>query len=140
MNPVLSRKIEELISKEGLNDRFLLKGVTDDVSSKLREASIFAFPSVFEGFGIALAEGLAMGLPAVGRKSCSAVNTLIRDGKNGFLTDSTPEAFSEGLAKLMANEELRRQFGMQGKEDMKNYSADSVWGKWENLLMDLTCK
>lgn len=140
VNPRLTRRIEKLIEKEGLEDRFLLKGVTSDVPSKLREASIFAFPSAFEGFGIALAEAFAMGLPAVGRKDCPAVNTLIRDGENGLLTDSTPEAFAKGLARLMDDEELRFQLGTQGKEDMKAYSADHVWGAWEKLILDLTRK
>ena len=140
VNPTLTRKVRKLIAIEGLEERFLLKGVTDDVPGKLRDASIFAFPSVFEGFGIALAEGLAMGLPAVGRKDCPAVNTLIRDGENGFLTDSTPQAFAEGLAKLMESEELRHQFGTQGKEDMKVYSADRVWDAWGKLIYDLVCR
>ena len=137
VNPSLTQKIENLIRTEGLEDRFLLKGVTENVASKLSEASIFAFPSAFEGFSLALAEGFAMGLPAVGRKDCPAVNTLIRDGENGFLTDPTPEAFAKGLARLMESEELRSKLGTQGKEDMKAYSADCVWGTWEKLILDL---
>lgn len=111
--------------------------MTANVPSKLKEASIFAFPSLFEGFGLALAEAFAMGLPAVGCKDCSAVNTLIRDGENGFLTESTPEAFAKGLAKLMESEELRRKLGEEGKKDMKAYSADRVWGTWEKLIRGL---
>ena len=137
INPSLTKQIEELIAREGLEKRFLLKGVTNDVSKQLRDASIFAFPSETEGFSLALAEGFAMGLPAVGRKDCPSVNTLIRDGENGFLTDSTPEAFAQGLARLMQSEELRRRFGAQGKEDMKVFSADRVWGAWEKLIHDL---
>lgn len=140
VNPTLTKRIKKLITIKGLEGRFLLKGVTDDVSSKLQDASIFAFPSIFEGFGIALAEGLAMGLPAVGRKDCPAVSTLIRDGENGFLTDSTPQAFAEGLARLMESEELRYQLGTQGKEDMKAYSAERVWGAWGRLIHDLVRK
>ena len=140
VNLSLTRQIEELIASEGLEKRFLLKGVKNDVPNQLRDASIFAFPSAFEGFGLALAEGFAMGLPAVGRKDCPAVNTLIRDGKNGLLTDPTPEAFAEGLARLMQSEELRRRLGAQGKDDMKAFSADRVWGAWEKLILDLVRK
>lgn len=137
VNPALTKEMKDLIVREGLEDRFLLKGVTANVPSKLKEASIFAFPSLFEGFGLALAEAFAMGLPAVGCKDCSAVNTLIRDGENGFLTESTPEAFAKGLAKLMESEELRRKLGEEGKKDMKAYSADRVWGTWEKLIRGL---
>lgn len=140
VNPSLTQKIEKLILTQGLKDRFLLKGVTDDVASKLRDASILAFPSAFEGFSLALAEAFAMGLPAVGRKDCPSVNTLIRNDKNGFLTDPSPESFAKGLAKLMESEELRCKLGTQGKEDMKAYSADCVWGAWEKLILDLIRK
>ena len=81
-----------------------------------------------------------MGLPAVGCKNCPAVNTLIRDGENGLLTDSTPEGYAEALARLMKDEDLRYHLGRQGKEDMKAYSADFVWSSWEKLILGLICK
>ena len=81
--------IDRLIHAKQLENRVFFPGKTDDVPDKLRHASIFAFPSAF-----------AMGLPSVGCKDCCAVNSLIKDGSNGFLTDPTPEAFAEGLAKL----------------------------------------
>ncbi|MDY2868165.1 MAG: glycosyltransferase, partial [Mesosutterella sp.] len=89
-----------------------------NVPSKLKNASIFAFPSEYEGFSLALAEAFAMGLPAVGCKDCPSVNSLIKNESNGLLTDPTPEAFAEGLAKLMGSEELRRKYGAQGREDI----------------------
>lgn len=138
LKPTVTKDIEELIEKEGLKDRFKLKGATDDVQSKLRDASIFAFPSAYEGFSLALAEAFAMGLPAIGRNDCPSVNTLIRNEKNGLLVDPTAESFAEGLAKLMESEELRRRLGKQAKEDMKEYSADRVWGTWEQLIFELT--
>lgn len=140
VNPSLTNHIKELILREGLEDRFLLKGTTNDVPSELLNASIFAFPSVFEGFPIALAEAFAMGLPAVGRNDCPSVNTLIQDGRNGFLTDPTPEAFAKGLSRLMESEELRLRLGTQGKKDMKAYSADCVWGAWTKLICELAHK
>lgn len=129
--------IDRLIHAKQLENRVFFPGKTDDVPDKLRHASIFAFPSAFEGFGLALGEAFAMGLPSVGCKDCCAVNSLIKDGSNGFLTDPTPEAFAEGLAKLMMSEDLRRQLGTQGRQDMKAFSADAVWGAWDKLIREL---
>ena len=36
----------------------------------------------------------------------------------------------------MESEELRRKYGAQGKEDMKAYSADSVWEAWDKLIQE----
>ena len=129
--------VEHLIRAMNIENQFFFPGKTDDVPDKLCRASIFAFPSAYEGFGLALGEAFAMGLPAVGCKDCSAVNSLIKDGSNGFLTDPTPEAFAEGLAKLMMSEDLRRQLGAQGRQDMKAFSADAVWGAWDKLIREL---
>ena len=79
---------------------------------------------------------MAMGLPIAGCADCPSVNTMIRDGENGVLTQPTAEAYAEGLAKLMEDEELRRKLGTQAKEDMKAYSADSVWEAWDKLIQE----
>ena len=137
LNPTLKRHIQDLIHKFHLEDRFLLKGQTDDVESKLRESSIFAFPSSYEGQSLAMLEAMSMGLPVVGCLDCPSVNTLIRDRDNGLLTHPTPESYSLALAKLMDNEKLRYQLGTKAREDMKEYSPECIWKKWDNLIQSL---
>ena len=129
-----SKSIEKRIQDKGLQDRIILKGVVDNAITALNRGSIFAFPSRFEGFPLALTEAMSAGLPVVGTRDCCSVNTLIHDGANGFLTDPTPKAFAEALVKLMENQELRIKLGKQAKEDMKAYSADAVWGMWDVLI------
>lgn len=140
VEPEVTERVNALISKHGLENRFLLKGKTNDVESKLRTGSIFAFPSSFEGQSLSLLEAMAMGLPIAGCADCPSVNTMIRDGENGVLTQPTAEAYAEGLAKLMEDEELRRKLGTQAKEDMKAYSPDAVWGTWVRLIKELISK
>lgn len=136
-NKKVVRRIEALIRQRGVEGRFFLRGRTSDVENVLLRSSIFAFPSSFEGFGLSLAESFAMGLPAVGCKDCSAVNTLIRDGVNGYLVEPTPQAFASALEKLMSDGDLRRSFGGVGRKDMNNYSEERIWGIWEKLLRRL---
>ncbi|MFR4148351.1 MAG: glycosyltransferase [Sutterella wadsworthensis] len=138
VEPGVTERVNALITKYGLENRFLLKGKTNDVESKLRTGSIFAFPSSFEGQSLSLLEAMAMGLPIAGCVDCPSVNTIIRDSENGVLTKPTPEAYAEGLAKLMENEDLRCKLGSQAKEDMKAYSPERVWNQWEKLLRSLT--
>ena len=126
--------IKSLIQDKGLQDVITLRGTTDNVEEVLKRASIFAFPSEYEGFPLALTEAMSAGLPVVGTKDCCSVNTLIRDGVNGFLTEPTPEAFAQALSQLMENQELRIKLGKQAKEDMKAYSAEVVWDMWDDLI------
>lgn len=111
-------------------------GTTDDVKNVYKNASIFACPSAYEGFPLALTEAMSLGLPAVGFKNCPAVNELIVDKKNGILCKDTVEDFARGLSELMENMDKRKQYGTQAKEDMKKYAPEIIWEQWEQLITE----
>lgn len=129
-----TKKIKATIQECNVTNRVKICGTTDNVPKQLAQASIFFFPSKFEGFPLALTEAMSMGLPAIGCKECPSVNTLIRDGENGLLCDDTPESLAEALSKLMSDESLRVRLGNVAKEDMKTYAPERVWDQWENLF------
>lgn len=130
-------EINELINKSGLEHVVLLRGTTKEIHSKYREASIFLFPSKSEGWGLALTEAMASGLPAIGCSSCPSVNEIIKDGESGFLCEDSPQDIADKLLILMENEELRERFGKRSIELMREYSPEVVWGKWDKLLRDV---
>lgn len=101
----------------------------------MRQSDIFAFPSVHEGFGLAIAEAMSIGLPCVGLKTCSAVNELIVDGDNGFLAENFVEDFAAKLRLLMDDAELRARMGRAGHEMMKQYTPEKIWDQWEELII-----
>ena len=131
---IYKKELNALISKLGLTERVTFMGVTTNVPSVLVNADIFAFPSAYEGFGLSLGEAMSMGLPAVGYKSCSAVNELIIDGKTGILCDDGVEPFARALEKLMMSQELRIQMGQAGRERMRQFAPEIIWNQWELLL------
>ncbi len=134
IEPERIKAMQELINSRGMQKRIFLCGVTREIFSELKKASIFAFPSRHEGFSMALTEAMSVGLPSVGCKNCPSVNELIRDGINGFLCEENPEDFARGLSQLMDSEELRIRLGDTAKEDMRAYAPEVVWDQWERLL------
>ena len=128
------KKCQNMISHYKLSEQAFFRGATDNVLDVYNKAAIFAFPSAYEGFGLALTEAMSAGLPAVGCKSCPAVNELIKDGENGFLCENGVDAFAQALEKLMSDEKLRKKMGKAAKEDMKQYAPDRVWDTWEKLM------
>lgn len=128
------KELQMIISKNKLENQVFLKGTTDDVKSVLKEGDIFAFPSAYEGFGMSLAEGMSMGLPVIGYKSCSAVNELITDGVDGYLCEDGVDDFRDKLRKLMSDRDLRVAMGKQACIAMKAYAPEKIWDTWENLL------
>lgn len=134
------RKITEAIRRYRVEDRFVMCGVTDNVKAELLRSSIFAFPSSFEGFSMALGEAMAAGLPANGRQDCPSVNDFIRDGIDGYLVEPSTAALAQALERLMGDRELRARFGDNAKARVAEYSEDAVWGTWSRLIDELTGK
>ncbi len=128
-------ELESLIQQHGLVNRVFLKGVTTQPLEELKQADIFVFPSRYEGFGLALAEAMSIGLPVIGLASCSGVNELIRDSENGFLVN-TQEEFVDRLGQLMHDASLRNKLGQAAHGDMKQFSPESIFTMWEKALHD----
>ena len=133
-------ELKFMIKSKKLQDRVFLKGTSNEIPKILQRSDIFAFPSAYEGFGLALGEAMSMGLPAVGYKSCSAVNELIQDGVNGFLCEEGPEDLAAGLDRLMGDRALRVRMGQAARESMKQYAPEAIWDAWEKLLEDVAAK
>lgn len=136
-SPKYTETVEQLILDHQLNDQIRLCGSTDFIEETLNEASIFIFPSEHEGFPLALTEAMAKGLPAIGCESCSSVNSLIKDGHNGFLCSDEPDDIAKKLELLMKNPNLRKQLGSNAREDMKEYSEDKIWNRWDKLIQSI---
>ena len=132
-----TKRLKAMIQKYHLEDRVFLKGNTSDVEAIYRRGSIFAFPSAYEGFGLAMTEAMSAGIPAIAYRSCPAVNEIIRDGETGILCKDGLDSLADALARLMEDETLRRKLGAAAKEDMKQYAAENIWNQWENLMTDL---
>lgn len=122
------------VKKEHLEDCVHLCGTTKDLTPVWEKTDIFAFPSHHEGFGIALVEAMGAGIPAIGYKSCDAVNELIQDGKNGILVEDGAAALAEGLRNLMLSPKLRLEYGKVAQNQSQLYEAKTVWEKWQRLF------
>ena len=136
--PDYEAEIDNFIAEHGLEKQVKLMGYGDNVEEIYRHADIQAFPSKGEGFSLALADAMSLGLPEVGFKDAYSVNELIKDGHNGFLVKDVDE-FAEKLRVLMSDKALRIKLGHNAHEDMKTYAPEKIIAKW-NELFKAVCK
>ncbi|MBR2694467.1 MAG: glycosyltransferase [Thermoguttaceae bacterium] len=127
-------ELEQQIIGLGLQKRVFLEGVTNRVEETLLSADIFAFPSAWEGFGIALLEAMRVGLPVVGFRSAPAVGELVKDGENGLLADDGAAGFAAALRRLIQDASLRRRLGENARVFAERYAPENIWDQWEELL------
>lgn len=134
--PKYDSEIENFAIEHGLENQVKLMGYGDNVEEIYRHADIQGFPSKGEGFGLALADAMALGIPNIGFKDACGVNELIKDGRNGYLVEDVDE-FAEKLRELMKNKELRIKMGKNAHEDMKEFAPEKIIKKWNNLFNEL---
>lgn len=115
-------------------------GIAADVTREYAAADLFVIPSSYESFGLATAEALAAGVPAVGFADCPGTNEIIQEEVNGLLVSGPErvEALAEGLARLMSDDGLRARLGAAGPASVAKYSLKSVTDQWEELLKSVS--
>ncbi len=111
------------------------QGVVQDVQEKISQATLFCFPSRFEGFPNALAEAMALGLPVIA-SDCGGNLELIRHEENGLICPiDNVDVFSKALVRLMTQPSDRKALGNQAKKSMKKFSPKTVFEKWDRLIV-----
>lgn len=103
-------RIKRLICETGLEDRVHLPGRVpfNDLVALMKAARVFAFVSLFEGFGIPVAEAFSSGTPVV-TSSTTSLHEVVGDA--ALTVDPTDvAAISEALSRLWHNEALRRVY------------------------------
>lgn len=129
----LVRLVEELAP-----GRVQLRGFTNAPYAILAGADLFVSASWVEGFGNAIWEALACGVPVVAMDCGAPVRSLVRDGVDGLIvyTDST-EALAGALASLMGNEMARNALAARASEVLTRFSFASSLQAWDALLDDV---
>ncbi len=85
----------------GLSVVFLGRISSDAIPNLLMEGDILLFPSYFEGFPLALLEGMAGGLVPVSSHLSGITDMVIKDGENGFLISSgNPKDYARVVKNL----------------------------------------
>jgi glycosyltransferase involved in cell wall biosynthesis len=132
-----SADIHVRIASSPAAGRIEVKGwVTDEELRRLyRRASVFAFPSLDEGFGIPVLEAMASGVPVL-TSNRSALPEVA--GDCAVLVDPTSvEELEEGLRNLATRDELRRDLIERGLARAQGFTweraAEQTWAVYREL-------
>jgi glycosyltransferase involved in cell wall biosynthesis len=135
----LRSSLNRAIEVQGLTGRAEIGEVVADIGAEYAQADLFVMPSSYESFGLATAEALAAGLPAVGFDDCPGTNEIIQDGVNGLLVPGPDraEALAVGLSRLMGEPALLADFSSRAPGTVANYEAEGIVMRWEELLQSV---
>jgi len=96
----------------------------DDLPALYSAASVFVYPSLYEGFGLPVLESMACGTPVAAARSASLPEVL---GDAGLLFDPyDPESIAAAIHQLIVDRSLRRECIAKGRKRVNLFSWDRV--------------
>lgn len=142
--------IRKYVQEHGLEGKVILCGIRRDIPQILGAMDIFLFPSLWEGFGIALAEAMASG-KAIVASNVGPIPELIEDGISGLLPTPRPwlvetdildvDALVNAVDLLIRDTALRNQMGKAACERAKTlFNASIFVRQMENMYAELAKK
>jgi len=114
--------IFELVQRLGLEQHVMFPGFIPPGEQALwySAADVFAFPSLYEGFGLPLLEAMACGTPVVASNSSSLPEVV---GEAGILAEPTDVAgFASALTRVLEDEETRARLRAAGLARARTFS------------------
>jgi glycosyltransferase involved in cell wall biosynthesis len=128
--------LEKLIDKYNLHKEVILLGFVEDVENFMHTIDIFVLTSLWEGFGYVLVEAMAGYKPVVAFNLSSNPEIVI-DNQTGFLVDYPDiETFCRKIELLINDENLRLQFGKEGRERVeKLFQLNDRIAEFEHYLL-----
>ena len=94
-----------------------------DLARMFREAWVFAYPSIYEGFGIPYIEAMASGTAIVSSENTGA-EYILDHGRCGKIVKD--QDFGEAVLHLLQSEEDRKRYEQIGLERSQNFSWEIV--------------
>jgi alpha-maltose-1-phosphate synthase len=95
-----------------------------EIVREMHRAHVLVLPSVFEGFGLVLAEAMSTGMPVIA-STHSAGPDLIREGCDGFVLEPDDvEGLAQRLETLRADRRRAVEMGVSAAERAREFSWD----------------
>jgi glycosyltransferase involved in cell wall biosynthesis len=113
----------------GLEDEVIITGYLplQDLPPLMRGASVFVFPSLYEGFGLPTVEAMACGTPVI-TSNVSSMPEVVGDA--GILVDPcNSDDIAGAMMRVISNDGLQKQMKRKGLERCKAFS-------WEKSTME----
>ena len=107
-NAATSASVRHLIVAKGLAERVTLVGAVDqaELSDYYAKTDLFVMPSLFEGYGMVLAEAMARGLPIVCTTGGAAAET-VPSGAALKVPPGDAAALAKAIRQVLGDTELR---------------------------------
>lgn len=130
--------IEDVIRRLGLQGCVKLHGFVSEQtkSTILRRATVFAMPSMHEGWGLSVIEANGHGCPAVAY-DVPGLRVAVKHGVTGLLAQDD-ESFEQAIGTLLRDENLRQRYSEAARDWAEQFSWDACANATIEVLAQCT--
>jgi len=131
--------LEYIINNLELSEKVKLLGWQGDLRKFYSQADVFMLTSNYEGWGLAVIEAAAYGLPII-MTDVGCAGEVIRNRENGIIISvGDVKKLGEAMVKIMENKDLRKKLGDSACEAVKklpnkNETLALYKKSWEKAL------
>lgn len=134
----IREQLEALVHQLGLESRVSLPGTTAKPGEWARDTTIFVQSSRYEGFGNALAEAVASGLPVVATDCDFGPSEMIVNGRGGLLVPcENASALAEAMSRMIEDKALRETCAAAARQSGFRFHPSNVLSQWDGVLNQL---
>jgi glycosyltransferase involved in cell wall biosynthesis len=109
-----------------------------NMSEFYHRCDAFVVPAVDDGFGMALLEAMAHGVPAIATTNCGA-SELLRAGEDALIIEpGNVDALVGAIESLHSSVELRRHLSQQGRRTVQALESNGEYSLYTHALDELT--
>ena len=121
---LLRKELEEQARNLGVQDSLIFAGIRKDIPVVLNCFDVFVLPSLWEGFGVAIIEALACGVPVIASR-VGGIPEIIENGVDGLLVrPGSPRHLAASIIGVLDNPTLRRDMIYRGlRKAMERFSV-----------------
>lgn len=119
-------RIFEAVRDAGLDSRVLFPGYVarDELPLWYAAASVFVYPSLYEGFGLPPLEAMACGTPVIVSNASSLPEVVGDAGRQ--VDPHDPESLAAALEELLASKERREHMAQAGLRQAARFTWDQA--------------
>ncbi|MBO4232618.1 MAG: glycosyltransferase, partial [Bacteroidales bacterium] len=102
-----------------------------DLRAIYAAASIFIYPSLYEGFGIPILEAMSCGVPTI-----TTSDVCFREAGGAacrYITPNNSKQLSEEINILLTDSELRSECIARGRQQMSKFTEENIAAKLSEI-------
>jgi glycosyltransferase involved in cell wall biosynthesis len=131
--------LDEVTSRnQGIKISLREYSTDEEIVSLYRNAAVFVYPSLYEGFGLPVLEAMAQGCPVI-TSNVSSLPEVVGDAAVLIDPFNTTE-LAQAMTKVLTDDKLKREMSLKGVNRAKLFSWDTTAAKYvdvfDRVLMD----